>query len=118
MVALLEQPRTTRRLRPAPQIDRRIFAREEVNIQADARRLDHSLPAYRQPYINLIVRDLSVGGISALSDVPLLKGEHVGVSFPANFPHRPWDAFGRVIRCEPSALGYHVAVEFDPLPAA
>ena len=28
------------------------------------------------------------------------------------------NAYGRVIRCEPSALGYRLAMEFDPLPAA
>jgi hypothetical protein len=31
---------------------------------------------------------------------------------------RGWDAVGRVLRCDPSGLGYRVAVEFDPLPAA
>jgi hypothetical protein len=29
-----------------------------------------------------------------------------------------WHAAGRVIRCMPSALGYRVAVEFDPIPMA
>jgi len=84
----------------------------------EARRLDHSLSARRQPRLTLDVRDLSVGGMSALSDQPVVQGEHVRVSFPASNGSPWWDAFGRVVRCEPSALGYRLAVEFDPLPAA
>ena len=115
MVALVERPK---RIPPRRHLERRLFARETVHLDAEARRLDHSLPAYRQPRIILAVRDLSVSGMSAVSLQPLSRGEHVGVSFPAHYPHGAWDAFGRVVRCEPSALGYRVAVEFDPLPAA
>ncbi len=115
MVALVQSPK---RIPPRRQADRRLFARETVYLDAEARRLDHSLPAYRQPRVVLAVRDLSVSGLSAVSLQPLVRGEHVGISFPPKFPHGPWDAFGRVVRCEPSALGYRIAVEFDPLPAA
>jgi hypothetical protein len=51
-------------------------------------------------------------------DQPLQKGERLSVFFPPQGVNRGWDAYGRVVRCEPSALGYRVAVEFDPLPAA
>jgi hypothetical protein len=115
MVALVQ---ASKRIPPRRQIDRRLFSREAVHLEAEARRLDHSVAAYRQPRISLAVRDLSAGGMSALSLVPLSKGEHVGVCFPGEQAGGVWDAFGRVVRCEPSALGYRVAVEFDPLPAA
>ena len=32
--------------------------------------------------------------------------------------NRGWDAYGRIVRCDPSTFGYRVAVEFDALPAA
>ena len=102
----------------APSSDLRMFARKEQKMIAEAHRLDHSLIAHRQPRLRLAVRDLSVNGMSAISEQPVEKGEHVGVSFPAEAGHRAWGAYGRVVRCEPSAMGYRLAVEFDPLPAA
>lgn len=98
--------------------DLRMFARKEQKMIAEAHRLDHSLIAHRQPRLRLSVRDMSVNGMSALSEQPVETGEHIGLSFPAEGGHRAWGAYGRVVRCEPSALGYRVAVEFDPLPAA
>src|SRR6266568_4697273 len=101
-----------------PSADLRMFARTEQKMIAEAHRLDHSLIARRQPRLRLAVRDLSVNGMSAISDQPVEKGEHVGVSFPAEGGQRAWGAYGRVVRCEPSAMGYSLAVEFDPLHAA
>ncbi len=95
-----------------------MFARKEQKMIVEGRRLDHSLAAHRQPRLRLAVRDLSVNGMSAICEQPVEKGEHVGVSFPAEGGQRAWGAYGRVVRCEPSAMGYRVAVEFDPLPAA
>ena len=46
------------------------------------------------------------------------RGERVAIFFPAQGTKRGWDAFGRVIRCDPGNFGYRVAVEFDPLPMA
>ena len=45
-------------------------------------------------------------------------GERLAVFFPPQGIKRGWDAYGRVIRCNPSAMGYRIAVEFDPIPAA
>jgi hypothetical protein len=112
MLLLQRQPK------PATSSDLRMFARTEQKIVAEAHRLDHSLIAHRQPRLRLAVRDLSVNGMSAISEQPVEKGEHVGVSFPAEGGRRAWGAYGRVVRCEPSATGYRLAVEFDPLPAA
>jgi hypothetical protein len=80
------------------------------------------LVALRQPHLELALRDLSVGGISAISPAPLLRGERLSISFPAQSAggtlHAGWDTTGRIVRCEPSGLGYRVAVEFDAMPAA
>jgi hypothetical protein len=98
MVALLTMPRSESRR----QAERRLFPRKEIHTRVEGRRLDHTLTARRDPHVSLALRDLSLGGLSA----------------PPQGAARGWDAYGRVIRCEPSGIGYRVAMEFDPLPAA
>jgi hypothetical protein len=125
MVALLKMPT---RLAPAARgdadahtpirLERRVFPRKEIHARVEGRRLDHALCVYKRPTVSLAIRDLSAGGLSAISDTPLLPGERVTVFFPPQGIKRGWDAYGRIIRCEPSALGYRVAIEFDVLPAA
>jgi hypothetical protein len=106
-------------LRLDPEIDdRRVFVRAQDHFRAEARRLDHSLAARRQPRVMLDVRDVSLSGVSALTDQVVQEGERVTIFFPPRRQMPQWSAFGRVVRCEPSALGFRVAVEFDPLPAA
>ena len=99
-------------------VDRRMFPRKEIHARVQGQRLDHSIEAHRQPHVSLALRDLSLGGLSALSDVPLNRGERVTIFFPPQGVSRSWDAYGKVLRCEPSALGYRLAMEFDSLPAA
>jgi hypothetical protein len=94
------------------------LATDDSACHAEAHRLDHSLAAHRQPRMSLAVRDLSMNGLSAITDQPVSRGEHVGISFPADNGQRSWGAVGRVVRCEPEDQGYRIAVEFDPLPAA
>jgi len=138
MVALLRQPRkindeTPRptmklvgadeprehRLPPVPMgMERRMFPRKEIHARVEGVRLDHTIEARQQPIVSLALRDLSMGGCSALSHIPLKGGERVSLFFPPQGISRGWDAYGRVIRCEPSGFGYRVAVQFDPLPAA
>ena len=115
MVALLKMPAY---LPTESWSDRRMFPRKEFHATVESRRLDHSLDARQMPKLNLMLRDLSLGGLSAISEHPLRQGEHLTVIFPQNGMLRGWDAFGRVLRCDPSGMGYRVAVEFDPLPAA
>ena len=98
--------------------DRRVFPRKELHARIEGRRMDHALSVYKQPTVSLAVRDVSAGGLSAISTTPLLAGERVTVFFPPRGIMRGWDAYGRIIRCEPSAIGYRVAVAFDALPAA
>jgi hypothetical protein len=99
-------------------LERRMFARKEVHAEAEARRLDHSLSALRRPALKLALHDLSYGGLCAISDTPIAAGERVSVFIPPTGLSGGWNAYGRVVRCVPSGMGYRVGVEFDPLPAA
>jgi hypothetical protein len=99
--------------------ERRMFPRKEISARVEGRRLDHSVDARQQPQLSFNLRDVSLGGLSALSESPVGRGERITVFFPPQGPARGWDAYGRVIRCDPTvAGGYRVAVAFDPLPAA
>lgn len=115
MVALLKIPRCQPQADPS---ERRLFPRRQTHISVIGRRLDHTLSAHRFPHVSLAMRDVSLGGLSAITHTPLDRGERLAVFFPPEEGRDGWDAQGRVLRCEPSALGYRVAVEFDPLPAA
>lgn len=115
MVALLKMPA---RMEEVNWADRRMFPRKEISAEVVGRRLDHSIEARQQPRLSLSLRDLSLGGLSAISDRPVDRGERLTVSFPNKGTSRGWDAFGRVLRCDPSGMGYRLAVEFDPLPMA
>jgi hypothetical protein len=68
--------------------------------------------------MTLHLRDVSVGGLSAISPTELQEGEQLAVFVPRNGIQGGWDAIGRVVRCEPSTMGYRVAMEFASLPAA
>ena len=98
--------------------DRRIFPRQPVSLHVTGRRLDHSAEARREPCLHLSMKDVSVGGLCATSQTPVKVGEHVAVFFPPEGFSRGWDAYGRVLRVQPDALGYKIAVSFDRLPAA
>jgi hypothetical protein len=99
--------------------ERRMFPRKECNMRVEGRRLDHSIEARQMPQLSLSLRDVSLGGLAAHTSMPVSRGERINVFFPPEGPARGWDAYGRVIRCDPSpAGGYRVAVAFDPLPAA
>jgi hypothetical protein len=115
MVALLKMPR----IEPEESwADRRMFERTPAQGVAQGHRLDHTLQARRNPRLTLNLRDLSLGGLSALANDPLEQGESVAVTFPQRGLNPGWNASGRVIRCRPSPCGYQVAIEFEPLLAA
>ncbi len=116
MVALLQNPQ--RGMRLVDNADRRIFPRRELQLRVEGRRVDNTVQAHKYPELNLQLRDLSFGGLSAITNSPLERGERVAVYFPQMEGHGAWDARGRVLRCDPSTFGYRIAVEFDPLPAA
>ena len=99
--------------------ERRMFPRKAVSARVEGRRLDHSIDARQQPQLSLMLRDVSIGGLGAVSSMPVNRGERITVFFPPQGPARGWDAYGRVIRCDPTPTGgYRLAVAFDPLPAA
>lgn len=98
--------------------ERRIFPRKQAHGHVAVHRLDHSVPARRQPVLSMSLRDISLGGLSALSDTAVNRGERLSVLLPSQGTQHAWGAYGRVLRCDPSGMGYRVAVEFDPMPAA
>ena len=115
MVALLKMPE---RQTPEYWAERRIFPRKEINATVQGHRVDHTIAARQNPRLRLTLRDLSLGGLSAVADMPVAAGERLTVAFPGGGGSHPWDAFGTVLRCEQTGTGYRLAMEFDPLPAA
>jgi hypothetical protein len=99
--------------------ERRVFPRKEMDSAIEGRRMDHTIEARREPRLSLSLRDVSLGGLSAFSEVPVKQGEKLAFTFPSDGRAlHAWDAVGRVLRCDQSSLGYRIAVEFDPLPMA
>jgi len=120
-MAVLARLREVDRSEPAERplrIERRVFGRAPAHVRVEARRLANTLSALRRPLVNLHVRDISLGGLSALTEHPIEEGEQLEVYLPSVNGMPPWDAYGRVVRCETSPLGYRVALEFEPRPAA
>ena len=113
MVAILKMPNSFREPTGA---ERRVFSRREIHARIEGRR--ETPGQHQNPCLSLHLRDLSLGGLSAISQIALNKDESLTVFFPPQGQNRGWDAFGRVIRCEPSGFGYRVAVAFDPVPLA
>jgi hypothetical protein len=101
-----------------PRDERRIFSRIPAEVPAEARRLDHSLHALRAPRLRLDVQDLSLSGLCAHSDQPVMRGEHLAIHLPPRDGLPTFSAYGRVTRCQPTGSGYKLAIEFDRLPAA
>ena len=119
MVAMLKMPEMMPEMKiEKTGAERRAFVRKELQFRVESKRIDHNVTALRSPHISLSLRDLSFGGLSAISQIPLMRGERLSVFFPPQGINRGWDAYGKVVRCEPSTIGYRVAVAFDPLPAA
>ena len=105
--------------------ERRVHPRRSISLTIRGKRIEQGFAALRHAPLSMSLRDLSAGGMSAISPAPLAPGERLSLSIPVMGPRIPgspgeWDAVGRVIRCEPSSLGYRIAVEFDtdPLRAA
>ncbi len=117
MVALLKKM-PLRLAAVAEPNERRTFPRKECHGRVEGLRLDHSIPARQQPQVTLSMRDLSVGGLSAISPIPEKVGERIAFFFPPQGIRPGWDASGRVLRCDPAVLGYRVAVEFDAMASA
>lgn len=98
--------------------DRRIFPRTDVVGHAHGKRLGYLASLRQWPRVDMEIRDLSLGGMSGLSTVPLKKGEKLTMHVQLEPNTGEWEARGRVVRCDVSATGYRVAVSFDSLRAA
>ena len=99
MVALM--PRTTLSITGSG-AERRMFPRKEVSVRVEGRRLDHSVEARQMPQLSLQLKDVSLGGIAALSNTPVGRGERITVFFPPEGPARGWDVrrrAGTTIAC-------------------
>lgn len=97
--------------------ERRQHKRTRTRMRAEARRLDNTLAAQRAPKFALTVLDVSEGGIAATSRQPVQDGERLLIVMPpeAGVTRR---VFGRVIRCSARKDGWHLAIQFDFIPAA
>jgi len=115
MVAILKMPRMGMDESGA---ERRMFDRAPSTGEAQAHRLDHTISARRDPRLSMELRDLSISGMAAMTDRPLERGEQLSVTFPKRGISPAWNACGRVVRCEATAFGYRVGIEFEPLLAA
>lgn len=88
--------------------ERRMFRRVPASGTVPGARLSEP----RTP-IQLELRDLSVGGVSGWSNVPLSRGERLVLSFPPAGRNPGRNASGKVVRAEAAATGHAVAIEFD-----
>ena len=99
--------------------DRRVFPRTEVQGLVIGKRKRLLRPTGHWPRVEMEIQDLSLGGMSAMSAMPLKAGEKLDLHLQLQPNTGEWDARGRVVRCEPSATGrYRIAVAFDALKAA
>ena len=96
--------------------ERRNFPRKEIHARLQGQRLNSAKVPQPDTHLSLALRDLSLGGLSAISEFPLPAGQRIAIFFPPQGPNRGWDAYGKILRCDQSSLGYRVAVEFDPFP--
>lgn len=93
---------------PIAHDDRRMFRRVPASGSVPGERVSRQ----RTP-LQLELRDLSVGGVSGWSNVPLSRGERLVLSFPPAGRNPGRNTSGKVVRAEPTATGYAVAIEFD-----
>ena len=79
MVAVLKMPSPFQEPSGA---ERRVFPRKEVHARVESMRMDHSVEARQNPHLSLALRDLSLGGLSAISNIAIRAGERLSVFFP------------------------------------
>ncbi len=89
--------------------DRRMFARRPARVDV------HACIARDGEPLQMEVRDLSVGGVGAWTNRAIARGETIAFSFPPEGFQRGFNTRGKVVRCEPSATGFRIGVEFDRL---
>ncbi len=63
-----------------------------------------------QELVQASTRDISVNGLSCVSELPLAEGDQLQLTL--QIPSQPVNALGWVVRCESDQGGSLVAVEF------
>lgn len=89
--------------------DRRMFARRPAHGT-----IDGLVTSDHEP-IHVELRDLSVGGVGGYTNRAVSHGASVMLSFPPEGMSRGFNTRGKVVRCEPSATGYRIGIQFDRL---
>jgi hypothetical protein len=115
MVAMLNKPWMRMEDKES---DRRMFNRAPAEGTAQGHRMDHTIEARRNPRLSMQLRDVSLGGLAAVTDQPIQRGEQLSVTFPKRGLAPAFNACGRVVRCEATPFGYRIGIEFEPLLAA
>lgn len=98
--------------------DRRLFPRRRVALKLEGRTNTGAVDAALRGRIKMEVDDLSLGGLSAVIDQPLVCGSRLAVFFPPQHTCRGALAAGKVLRCQRGPKGYRISVEFDRFPCA
>ena len=100
------------------QNDRRTSRRTVFHVRAAGARLDNTIAARQRPHVSFAVHDCSLGGLAAVADQPLERGERVALFFPPFGTARGCDRYGSVVRCSRAATGYEVGIRFNLAAAA
>ncbi len=111
---------------PSLRFDRRRGDRHPIGGAVTALRRDRDVRVMRQPVCSLQMRNLSHGGLSAISNTQLLPNERISVFIPSHGGDGGQEIEGQVLRCTPltttedSAYGcaYEVAIRFDRVALA
>jgi hypothetical protein len=108
--------------------DRRRCDRHDLGGCVTAVRRDHDMRIHRRPVCSLRLRNLSIGGIGAISDIPLAPDERISVYFQPHGADSGFELVGHVVRCTPirtgrtendlPVTGYEIGLRFDPAAAA
>jgi len=98
--------------------DRRTFARKRVALSLECVSNNGTVDCGPRGRMRLEVQDLSLGGLSAYVDHPIVKDSRMAVFFPPQHPCQGALASGKVIRSERTGEGYRISVEFDRFPSA
>jgi len=101
-----------------PTKDRRIFPRKRVALNLECVSNNGTAHTESRGRVRLAVQDLSLGGLSAFVDQPIVKDSRVAVFFPRQHPCQGALTSGRVIGCEREGEHYRIRVEFDQFPSA
>jgi hypothetical protein len=98
--------------------DRRMFPRKRVNLRLEGRSNCGLVDGTSRGRLTLKVDDLSLGGLCATVDQPLVRGSRLAVFFPPVQDCAGAMAGGRVVGCARSDNAYRIRVQFDLFPSS